>query len=48
MLVVILKYTEHAHIPCLDVFNSCILSNNANLFVTSGINMQDFSIIPLL
>lgn len=48
MLVVILIYTQCAHIPCLGVFNRCILSKNANLFVTFGINMQEFSIIALL
>lgn len=48
MLVVVLIYTECAHIPCLGVFNRCMLSNNANLFVTFDIDMQEFSIIALL
>lgn len=48
MLVVVLIYTECAHVPCLGVFNRCILSNSANLFVTFDIDMQEFSSIALL
>lgn len=42
IIFVILINTECARIPYLVVFKRCILSNNANLFVTFGIDMQWF------